>query len=291
MPKRVAIFGGAGQLGVELVRIFSSAGFDVLRLTRAEVDVTSTEAVEQRLTGFNPELVINATAYNMVDVAEKEPQAAYLVNGLAVRNLALACRQLDARLIHFSTDYVFDGRAGRPYTEDDPTHPLGAYAVSKLAGELYARAYLDNSLVIRTSGVFGPGGLRTARGNFIELMLRLAASGQPIRVVEDHVASPTYAPALAERTYELFRRGCTGVFHAGGGTAISWYNYARLIFECAGLNPPLRATNEREYRTAARRPKYSALSNAKMERAGVAPMPPLAEAVELYLAARTSLVG
>ena len=130
-----------------------------------------------------------------MDVAEKEPQAAFLVNALAVRNLALACRQVDARLVHFSTDYVFDGTARHPYVEDDPTHPLGAYAVSKLGGELYAQAYLDRALVVRTSGVFGPGGLTTARGNFVELMLRLAGSGKPIRVVEDHVASPTFAPA------------------------------------------------------------------------------------------------
>src|SRR4029079_3457785 len=124
-------------------------------------------------------------AYNQVDVAEKEPQAAYLVNGLAVRNLAVACRQADAKLVHFSTDYVFDGTAGRAYTEQDAPRPLGAYAVSKLAGEYYANASLDDALIMRTSGVFGPAGVATARGNFVELMLRLAANGQPIKVVDD----------------------------------------------------------------------------------------------------------
>src|ERR1041384_6387591 len=143
-------------------------------------------------------------------------------------------------------------------------HPLGAYAVSKLAGELYARAYLDRALVVRTSGVFGPGGLNTARGNFVELMLRLAGSGQPIRVVEDHVASPTYAPALAARTIDLVEREQSGIFHCGGGTPVSWFEYARMIFDVRGLTPRLMPTNEREYRTAARRPKYSALSNARM---------------------------
>ena len=185
-----------------------------------------------------------------------------------------------------STDYVFDGTAARPYTETDPVHPLGAYAVSKLAGELYAQAYLDRPLIIRTSGVYGPGGLRTARGNFIELMLRLASGRQTIRVVEDHVASPAYAPAIAERTLALVRAGLHGIFHAGGGTAISWYDYAKVIFRQAGLEPELRATNEREYRTAARRPKYSALSNAKMEAAGIPPMPSLDDAVRDYLAHR-----
>ena len=117
---------------------------------------------------------MNAAAYNQVDLAETEPLTAFQVNALAVRNLAVACRNSDAQLVHFSTDYVFDGQAGRAYREEDPTHPIGAYAVSKLAGELYARAYLDAPLIIRTSGVFGPGGMDTARGNFVELMLRLA---------------------------------------------------------------------------------------------------------------------
>src|SRR5262249_20976728 len=153
----------------------------------------------QSLTPLEPNVVFNAAAYNQVDIAEREPHAAFLANALGVRNLALACRQSGAKLVHFSTDYVFDGAAGRPYTEDDPNHPLSAYAVSKLAGELYAQAYLEDALIVRTSGVFGPGGLKTARGNFIELMLRLASSpsAQPIRVVEDHVASPTYAPYKA----------------------------------------------------------------------------------------------
>ncbi len=231
-------------------------------------------------------MVINAAAYNQVDVAEKEPVAAYMANALAVRNLAMACRQVDALLVHFSTDYVFDGTAGRSYTEEDATHPLGAYAVSKLAGELYAQAYLDRALVIRTSGVFGPGGLNTARGNFIEVMLRLSAGKHPIRVTEDHVASPTYAPALAERTAAIVQRGLTGLFHVGGGTAISWFEYAAMIFKAAGLKPELQATHEREYRTAARRPRYSALSNGKMERCGVEPMPPLEDAILDYLDAR-----
>ena len=284
--KRIAIFGSKGQLGVELAREFTERGADVVRFDRSSVDIADASQVERALSEADPAVVLNAAAYNQVDVAETEPQAAYTANAFAVRNLAMACRQTDARLVHFSTDYVFDGATSRPYAEDDPPHPLGAYAVSKLAGELYAQAYLDQPLIIRTSGVFGPGGLRTARSNFIELMLRLAASKQPIRVVEDHVASPTYAPALAARTADLVERGLNGVFHIGGGTAISWFEYARMIFRVAGLQPELRATNEREYRTAARRPKYSALSNSKMERSGLAPMPPLEEAVRTYMAER-----
>ena len=198
---------------------------------------------------------------------------------------------MDARLVHFSTDYVFDGFAHHPYAEDDPTHPLGAYAVSKLAGELYAQAYLDRVLIVRTSGLFGPGGLATARGNFVEVMLRLAASGQPIRVVEDHVASPTFAPLLAARTIDLADLGGGGLFHIGGGAPVSWFQFARAIFEVAGLNPMLLATSDREYRTRARRPKYSALSNAKMERFGIAPMPPVRQMLEGYFAGRSRPVS
>jgi dTDP-4-dehydrorhamnose reductase len=251
------------------------------------VDITDLAAVENALAKYDPEAVFNAAAYNQVDVAEKEPQAAYLVNGLAVRNLALACRHLDAKLVHFSTDYVFDGTAGRPYVEEDATHPLGAYAVSKLAGELYARAYLDSALVVRTSGVFGPAGVGTARGNFVELMLRLAKSPNAIRVVEDHVASPTFAPLLASRTIDLVERGERGVFHVGGGTAVSWFEFAGLIFEAAGVKAVVQATDEREYRTPARRPRYSALANAKMERAGLEPMPGLREVLASYFSKRS----
>lgn len=291
MVKRVAIFGSAGQLGVELVRTFAEAGCTLLRLSRAELDVTDQAAVERQLASFQPEIVINSAAYNMVDVAEKEPQAAFEVNALAVRNMAIACRQLDARLVHFSTDYVFDGAAGRPYVETDAVHPLGAYAVSKLAGEWYAQAYLDAPLIIRTCGVFGPGGLHTARGNFIETMLRLGRGQQTIRVVEDHVASPTYAPALATRTLAMLDKGLSGIYHVGGGTALSWYDFAGLIFQHAGMEPELRPTNEREYRTPARRPKFSALSNAKMEAAGIEPMPTLPEALGDYFRRRQRLAA
>ncbi len=293
--KKVALFGSRGQLGVELKSEFTARGYEVACFDRSLVDITDAAAVERTVADVDPALVVNAAAYNQVDLAETEPLAAFQVNALAVRNLAVACRNVDAQLVHFSTDYVFDGQGGRAYREEDPTRPVGAYAVSKLAGELYARAYLDTPLIIRTSGVFGPGGMDTARGNFVELMLRLAvqntAQNSPIRVVEDHVASPTYAPALAARTADLVERGThgmNGIFHIGGGTPISWFDWARKIFEAAGLNPPLKPTNEREFRTPARRPKYSALSNAGIEALGIAPMPSLDDAIRAYLSARAA---
>src|ERR1700683_5528392 len=255
MIRRAVVFGASGQLGVELVRELKSRQTEGGPGAPAHADITDPAAIENALATFDAGVVLNAAAYNQVDVAEKEPQAAFLINALAVRNLALACRSIDANLVHSSTDYVFDGKATRPYVEEDPTHPLGAYAVSKLAGELYAQAYLDTALIVRTSGVFGPGGLTTARGNFVEMMLRMAGSGQPIRMVADHFASPTFAPFLAARTADLVERGQSGVFHAGGGTPISWFDFAQMIFEVAGLHPALHPSSEREYRTPARRPK------------------------------------
>jgi dTDP-4-dehydrorhamnose reductase len=290
-PPKVLVFGCRGQLGVELMSVFQARGYRVMGFDRAQIDVSDAAKVEQAFAAEDPAIVINASAYNQVDLAEQEPAAAFQTNALAVRNLAMACRQHDSRLVHFSTDYVFDGSAGRAYVEEDATHPLGAYAVSKLAGELYAQAYLDSPLIIRTCGVFGPGGRHTARGNFIETMLRLAAGDKPLRVVNDHVASPTYSPFLASRAADMVERNLSGLFHIGGGQAISWFDYAALIFRVAGLNPELKPTNEREFRTAARRPKYSALSNAKMERCGIEPLPPLEKAVQLYMQERARRAG
>jgi dTDP-4-dehydrorhamnose reductase len=284
--KKALVFGSAGQLGVEIGKVMEARGYETQRLDRKQVDITDARQVEDAVSAFDPTLVFNCAAYNQVDLAEAEPHAALASNAVAVRHMALACRQNDATLVHFSTDYVFDGTAGRPYVETDATHPLGAYAVSKLTGELFAQAYLDRALIVRTSGVFGPAGVRSNRGNFVELMLRLANGGQPIRVVEDHVASPTYAPFLAEKSVELVLAGASGIFHVGGGSPVSWFDYARMIFDAAGLNPVVTPTNEREYRTPARRPKFSALDNARMRTIGIAPIRPLREALELYMSAR-----
>ena len=286
MSRKAVVLGSGGQLGFELCREFGRRGWNITPLDRSKLDVTSAVQVEQVLLREVPDLVINSAAYNQVDVAETEPLAALQANSLAVRNLAVSCAQIDAKLIHYSTDYVFDGTANRPYIETDLPRPLGAYGVSKLTGELFAAAYLNRYLVIRTSGVFGPAGMFTPRGNFVEFMLRLARNDSPIRVVEDHFASPSFAPAIAVRSADLIDKDQNGLFHIGGGEAVSWFAFAKMIFEEAHLTPAMQATNEREYRTTARRPKFSALSNSKLESVGVAPMPPLREAVRQYLSAR-----
>jgi dTDP-4-dehydrorhamnose reductase len=283
--QRVLIFGSAGQLGAEFVRVFAGRGDDVRALTRADVDLNDSPSIEAAITAFAPNLVVNCAAYNLVDKAESEPTAAMVVNGLAVGAMSRACHRSGARLLHISTDYVFDGEAGRAYAETDETHPVSAYGVSKLAGELYARAYREDALVVRTCGVFGPAGRATPRGNFPELMLRLAAEGKPIRVVNDAHVSPTYAPALAERCVALAGQGATGLFHIGGGEAITWYHYARLLFECAGLNPQVEPVDRTTFPTPARRPRFSALNNAKADTL-TSPMPGLRDAINSFLRLR-----
>ena len=283
---KALVLGTRGQLGTELVRELVSRGHQVAGLGREELDITRADLVEQALRLHHPDWLINAAAYNQVDVAEREPLAALQANGLAVRHMATACRDARAILLHFSTDHVFDGTKTTPYTEQDIARPVSAYGVSKLAGELYAQAYLERHYIVRTAGVFGPAGRRTNRGNFLELMLRMAAEGRAIRVVEDFYASPTYAPVLAARSIDLLERAPFGLYHIGGGCEISWYAYALMIFFEAGLRAEISPTNEREWVTPARRPKYSVLSNAKMEAAGLAPVPPLPHAIQEYLRRR-----
>jgi dTDP-4-dehydrorhamnose reductase len=288
---KAIVFGCEGQLGVELVRQWQGRGGEAIGYRRRDVDITSSEAVEAAVSQADPDFVFNAAAYNKVDIAESEPQAAYAANALAVRNLAVACRQNDARLVHFSTDYVFDGMLGRAYRETDAVRPLSAYGVSKLAGEYYALAYCDSALILRTSGVFGPQGVKTVNGNFVETMLRLAAKGGPIRVVADSVASPTYAPELARFSLDLAAQPESGIFHAGGGEAISWFDYAKLIFERAGLSPQLEVADSRLYRTPARRPKYSALENARAAAMGVPGFPGLRVQIDRYFTARPEFLA
>ncbi len=236
--RKVVIFGGGGQLGVELCREFERRQLDGSAVRPAIARCNRQRTRWNRpLRQRRSELVINSAAYNQVDIAEQEPLAAYQANALAVRNLALACRQSDAQLVHYSTDYVFDGTKAAPYIETDPPHPLGAYAVSKLAGELYAQAYLGNPLIIRTSGVFGPGRHVHAARQFRRTDAAAGQGQQPIRVVEDHFASPTYAPAMASAPPTWSKKGCAACTIWGAAKPISWYDYAKLIFELAGLSP------------------------------------------------------
>ena len=284
---RALILGAGGQLGVELVSELSARGHDVIALGRKQLDITDPDRVARGIEQHAPDWVINSAAYNKVDLAEKEPQAAMAVNGLAVRSLAVGCREAKATFVHFSTDHVFDGTKTEPYTEADPPSPPSAYAVSKLAGELYVPIYCEKRYVFRVAGVFGPAGRFTRHGNFPELILRKVGEGSPLRVVEDVFAAPTYAPALASRVIDALEGQIPyGLYHIGGGVSISWYHWALKILDQTGLRAEIQATSHREYKTPARRPRHAALSNAKIEAAGITPMPSLDEALTEYLRRR-----
>ncbi len=286
---RTLVLGAGGQLGAEIVAELRQREYKVTALGRRQVDITDRAAVDAAFEQHQPQWVINCAAYNKVDLAEKEPEAAMKVNGLAVRNLAAACRDSGATFMHFSTDHVFDGSKGSPYVEEDVPNPPSSYAVSKLAGEFYARALCDSLYLVRVAGVFGPAGRYTRHSNFPELVLRRALEGAPLRVVDDFFATPTYAPALASRCLDLFEHAAYGLYHIGGGTSISWYHYALKILEVAGLQADIQPTNREHYQTPARRPQQAALSNAKVEKLGIARMPSLDDALRDYMLRRENL--
>jgi len=286
---RTLVLGAGGQLGAEVVAELRRREYEVVALGRRQLDIADRDAVDAAFQRHQPQWVINCAAYNKVDLAEKEPEIAMKVNGLAVRNLAAAAQASGAALLHFSTDHVFDGAKGAPYIEDDTPSPPSSYAVSKLAGEFYARASCEALYLVRVAGVFGPAGRYTRHGNFPELVLRRALEGASLRVVDDFFATPTYAPALASRCIDLFERAPHGLYHIGGGTAISWYRYALKILEAACLQADIQPTNRENYPTPARRPQQSALSNAKVEKLGIAPMPSLEDALGDYMEQRERL--
>ena len=176
------------------------------------------------------------------------------INAVAVQGIAAACAETGAALLHYSTDHVFRGDKKTPYTEQDRPQPPSAYAISKLAGELFARAYCEKQYVVRVAGVFGPAGRYTNHGNFPELILRKADERTAIRIVKDFVATPTYGPALAARSIDLLEKKIPyGLYHLGGGEEISWHDYALKIAEAAGKEADISAVTHREYPTAAKR--------------------------------------
>lgn len=285
---RVIVYGAHGQLGVDLTRECRRRRHTVLALSHQKSDITDFQAVRDRIGRHRPDWVINAAAYNKVDLAESEAELAMRVNAVAVRNLALACEDAGATLLHFSTDHVFAGDKDSPYAEDDAPRPRSVYGVSKLAGELFVRSCCSSHYVLRVAGVFGPPGRYTAHGNFLEFVLRKCIEGSHLRIVDDHFATPTFGTALASRSLDILEKSIpTGLYHLGGGEVVSWYGFARMVATAAGLRADcISATNRYEYKTTAARPLYSALANGKVEDEGIVPMPALVRAIEENLKLR-----
>jgi dTDP-4-dehydrorhamnose reductase len=284
---RILLIGGLGQLGTDFRHLLG--GHDVTSVDKEEVDVTDRSQVESLLDAAGPELVINCTAFNRVDEAEDCPEPAFAVNTHAVQNIARACRRSDTRLLHFSTDYVFDSPERRPLTEADLPTPSSVYGLSKLAGEHMARLAWDKSWVVRTCGLYGHAGSREKGTNFVETMLRLADSGKPLKVVNDQHCTPTSTMDLARASIELIEAGAPyGLYHLTNSGECTWYEFARVIFELAGKSPELHPVGSGEFPVRARRPTYSVLDNLAFRAAGFADMRPWQAALAEYIHTRSN---
>ena len=251
---------------------------ELIPLTHAEVDVTDFAAVERTIRDVHPQVVVNATGYTQVDRAESEAHQAYAVNAEALVGLAAQCARVGVLLVHFSTDYVFDGRGTRPYLEDDPIGPINLYGKSKWAGEVAVRTGGTRFLLLRTSWLFGPGGR-----SFPRTMADRARARQATKVVNDQLGRPTYTPDLARATWRAIEQGLTGTFHAANEGEATWYDIARHIFERAGAVDLLRPCTTAEYPTPARRPAYSVLDTGRLATAGIR-LPEWTDALERFLA-------
>lgn len=267
---RVVLAGADGQLGRSLKALLGDAV--VLAAGHEALDVRDREAVERAVADARPDVVVNATAYNRVDAAESEPAEALAVNAAGPRHLAAAARTAGALCVHVSTDYVFDGASERPYVEDDTPRPLGAYGISKLAGEQLVLASGAPCLVVRTSGVFAASGSRAKGGSFVDRILAQARAGRPLRVVNDQVFSPTYAPDLAQALLALVASGARGVFHVTNDGACSWHDVAVAALSASGLDLPVEAIKAADLSLPARRPAYSVLSNSRYRSLGLSPL-------------------
>lgn len=264
---RILLTGKDGQLGSELQPLFSPLG-ETIAVGRDTLDLTKPEAIQSLMAEVKPDVVVNAAAYTAVDKAESESDLAMQINGTAPGILAAEAKRLGAKLIHVSTDYVFDGTQSHPYLETDPTNPLGAYGASKLAGEKAIAAAGGTSAIVRTAWVYGVGG----KGNFVKTMLRLGGEREELRVVTDQVGSPTWTGDLAGAIAELIPRlnsETAGIYHYTNSGVTSWYDFAIAIFE-EGRSVGLPLKIERvipittaEYPTPARRPAYSVLNGKK----------------------------
>jgi len=286
---RVLITGAGGQLSADLARAFGDAGHETIGLRREDLDIADEAAVSARLDEVRPDAILNTAAYNRVDDAERAVDAAFAANAFGPRALARAAAELDALLVHYSTDYVVEGTKRAPYGEDDAPLPLSVYAASKLGGEYFVRAAAPRHYVLRVCGLFGPAGRGTRHGNFVETMLRVAASGRPLRVVANQVMAPTATADVAAATLGLLdRQAPYGLYHCTAAGETSWYDYARAIFELAGVPADLTPTTAAQYGAAARRPDYSVLDNAKLEAAGVARPRHWRDALAAYLAAHAT---
>ncbi|HBG08135.1 MAG: dTDP-4-dehydrorhamnose reductase [Geobacteraceae bacterium GWC2_58_44] len=275
----ILVVGCKGMLGQELMGLLGSSarGVDV-----EEIDITDLESVQRVLLTLKPRVVVNAAAYTDVDGCETQAELALQVNGEGVAHLAMITKEIGAKLVQVSTDYVFDGSKTVPYLEDDPPAPLSIYGESKLAGEMNARFNPDH-LIVRTQWLYGHAGK-----NFVETMLRLAGERSELTVVDDQIGSPTWTYDLALAIKALIEKGCSGTYHAANAGFVSWNGFAREIFRLAALDVVVTPMSTAQLGRPAARPLHSTLDCGKLAQdTGLVPEP-WQEALKRYLELRTA---
>ena len=282
---KVAVIGANGQLGSDLCRVLAAQKILAIPLTRRDIDVANSHQVHEVIASTAAQVVISTAAFHKVEECEEEPATAFAVNAIGARNLAMACKSKNAVLVHFSTDYVFDGSHREPHTESDLPHPLNVYGVSKLAGEGMIDLSWERSFVVRTCGLYGLAGSRGRGGNFVETMLKKTTENAPIRVVEDQVLTPTFTGDLAEAISRLIQTEHYGLYHISAEGQCSWYEFACKIFELESLSVDLKPVNTSEFASPVRRPAYSVLSKGKLKSLGLE-MPYWQDGLRRYLAMR-----
>jgi dTDP-4-dehydrorhamnose reductase len=267
---RVAVVGANGQLGSDVVETFRERGSEVFPLTHAELELASPDSIANCLKSLSPDVVVNTAAMHHVEQCEQQPEKAFAVNAIGVRNLAVVTKDLGAVLIHVSTDYVFDGAKGEPYVEEDAAVPLNVYGNSKLSGEQFVRTLNDKHFVLRTSAIYGKQPCRAKGGrNFVELMLKLGRERGMVRVVDSEWVSPTPTAQIAAQIYELSGCDAYGLYHGTAEGSCSWYGFAREIFKAANLEVDVQIAGPNEFPAKVPRPKYSVLENRGLKRLGL----------------------
>lgn len=257
---KILLTGRNGQVGWELDQTLQQLG-NVLPTDRSTLDLIDTDAIRRVIREVRPHMIINAAAYTAVDKAEAEPELAMQINGVAPGVMAEEAEQLGALLVHYSTDYVFDGDRSTPYAEDDTPHPLSSYGRSKLEGEERIRGSGCRSLILRTSWVYGPRGK-----NFYLTIARKAAADEPLRVVNDQYGVPTTSSFLAQYTVDLIRKEATGLLDLVPSGETTWFAFAREIVRLWGSRSAEEPIRSEQFPTAARRPRYSVLDKTRAEK-------------------------
>jgi len=249
---KVVVTGAKGQLGMDVVCILADKGFDVYGFGREEFNITNIEQVKKVISEVKPDVVIHSAAYTKVDLAESEPDQAFLINAYGTRNVAVASEAVGAKLVYISTDYVFEGTANKPYHEYAQTNPLSIYGKSKLAGEKFVHDFHTKFFIVRTSWVYGKHG-----NNFVKTMLKLAQEREELMVVHDQIGCPTYTVDLANCILELIQTEKYGIYHVSNSGQCSWYEFAKAIFEEAGVQIKVNPCKTQDFPRPAPRPMYS----------------------------------